>query len=56
MRFAYPHFPVIDVHPYAEAAEAARASGRLDKVQSDIVSGARSGVNGTPTFFISGMR
>ena len=103
MRFAYRHFPLINVHPYAEpaaeAAEAAAARGRfwpvhdwlfanqdrlspvtliaaladmgldgraiageirdhdfLDKVQSDFVSGVRSGVNGTPTFFINGMR
>jgi protein-disulfide isomerase len=28
----------------------------LDKVHSDFVSGVRSGVNGTPTFFINGMR
>jgi len=103
MRFAYRHFPLINVHPYAEpaaeAAEAAGARGRfwpvhdwlfanqdrlnpvtliaalvdmgldgqaiaaeiqdhkfLNKVQSDFVSGIRSGVNGTPTFFINGMR
>jgi protein-disulfide isomerase len=103
LRFAYRHFPLINVHPYAElaaeAAEAAGARGRfwpvhdwlfanqdrlspvtliaalvgmgldgeaiagelrdhdfLDKVQSDFVSGVRSGVNGTPAFFINGMR
>jgi protein-disulfide isomerase len=103
IRFAYRHFPLINVHPYAEpaaeAAEAAAARGRfwpfhdwlfanqdrldpvtliaalagmgldgqaiaaelrnhefLDKVQSDFVSGVRSGVNGTPTFFLNGMR
>jgi protein-disulfide isomerase len=28
----------------------------LDKIQSDFVSGVRSGANGTPTFFINGMR
>jgi protein-disulfide isomerase len=103
MRFAYRHFPLINVHPYAEpaaeAAEAAAARGQfwpvhdwlfanqdrlnpasliaalvdmgldgeaiagelqqhnfLDKVQSDFVSGVRSGVNGTPAFFINGMR
>ncbi|EMA54525.1 DsbA family protein [Halococcus salifodinae] len=27
-----------------------------DRVQEDILSGARSGVNGTPTFFINGER
>ncbi|MCU7727078.1 DsbA family protein [Actinoplanes sp. KI2] len=102
VRFAYRHFPLINIHPYAEpaaeAAEAAGARGRfwpvhdwlfanqdrlspatliaaltdlgldgrsiaaevqdhafLDKVQSDFVSGIRSGVEGTPTFFINGM-
>jgi protein-disulfide isomerase len=103
VRFAYRHFPLIEIHPYAElaaeAAEAAGARGRfwavhdwlfanqarlspvtliaalvdlgldgeaiaeelrdhrfLGKVQSDFVSGVRSGVNGTPTFFINGIR
>ncbi|GIJ50582.1 hypothetical protein Val02_74680 [Virgisporangium aliadipatigenens] len=103
IRFAYRHFPLTNVHPYAEAAaetaEAAGVRGRfwpvhdwlfanqdrlnpvtliaaladlgldvqaiageirnhhfLDKVQSDFVSGIRSGVNGTPTFFINAMR
>ncbi|MEP7108320.1 MAG: thioredoxin domain-containing protein [Ferruginibacter sp.] len=28
----------------------------MDKVESDMESGARSGVNGTPTFFINGKR
>jgi protein-disulfide isomerase len=103
MRFAYRHFPLINVHPYAEpAAEAAEAAGQrgrfwpvhdwlfanqdrlspvaliaalvdmgldgraiareiqehrfLGKVQSDFTSGIRSGVMGTPTFFINGMR
>jgi protein-disulfide isomerase len=103
MRFAYRHFPLINIHPYAEpaaeAAEAAGARGRfwpvhdwlfanqvrlspvtliaalvamgldgqaiareiqdhkfLGKVQRDFVSGVRSGVMGTPTFFINGMR
>jgi len=28
----------------------------LDKIQRDFVSGVRSGVNGTPTFFINGVR
>jgi protein-disulfide isomerase len=103
MRFAYRHFPLVTIHPYAEpaaeAAEAAGARGRfwpvhdwlfanqdrlgpvtliaalvemgldgeaivgelrdrrfLGKIQSDFASGVRSGVNGTPTFFINGMR
>lgn len=28
----------------------------LDRVRADFISGARSGVNGTPTFFIQGIR
>jgi protein-disulfide isomerase len=103
IRFAYRHFPLINIHPCAEpaaeAAEAAGARGRfwpvhdwlfanqgrlspatliaalsdmgldggaiarelrghefLDKVRSDFVGGVRSGVDGTPAFFINGMR
>jgi protein-disulfide isomerase len=103
VRLVYRHFPLTNVHPYAEpAAEAAEAAGvqgrfweahdwmfanqdRLDpsslipalaglgldaeaiadamvhhtyltKVQHDFIGGVHSGVNGTPTFFINGMR
>jgi protein-disulfide isomerase len=28
----------------------------LDRVREDFMSGVRSGVNGTPTFFINGLR
>jgi protein-disulfide isomerase len=101
--FAYRHFPLTQIHPYAqqaaEAAEAAAAQGRfwemhdllfthqdrlalrdlvehaealgLDlerftselesgahtgRVREDFLSGVRSGVNGTPTFFVNGIR
>jgi protein-disulfide isomerase len=103
VRFAYRHFPLSNVHPYAEvAAEAAEAAGargqfwpmhdwlfrhqdRLDpahlvlagvalgvppeettgelkrhvylgRVARDFASGVRGGVNGTPTFFVNGVR
>jgi protein-disulfide isomerase len=103
VRFAFRHFPLTNVHPYAEfgaqAAEAAGTRGRfwemhdwlfdhqdelspvalalaaralglpsgdvqrevgdhayLDRIRDDFVSGVRSGVNGTPTFFINGVR
>jgi protein-disulfide isomerase len=103
MCFAYRHFPLTTVHPYAwtaaEAAEAAGAQGQFwpmhdllfedqehlalrdlvarasllnldvdrftedlrtrvyqDKVQADLLSGVYSGVQGTPTFFINGVR
>jgi protein-disulfide isomerase len=103
VRFAFRHFPLTQVHPFALdaalAAEAAGAQGRfwqmhdllfehqdqlgrnglialakalgldLDrfshdvtertfepKVRRDFMSGVRSGVNGTPTFFINGVR
>jgi protein-disulfide isomerase len=103
LRFAFRHFPLVEVHPHAEpAAEAAEfaasqglfwpmhaaifanqhrlsisllaalaaslelsksslrealADGRFAvKVQADFAGGVRSGVNGTPTFFINGMR
>jgi protein-disulfide isomerase len=101
--FAYRHFPLVEIHQYAEpAAEAAEAAGaqrrfwqmhdllfenspeldgahllmfantlRLDtdrfirdvaghgylpRIREDIESGVASGVRGTPTFFINGVR
>jgi protein-disulfide isomerase len=103
MRFVFRHFPLTQIHPYAEpAAEAAEAAGAqghfwemhdllyenqpmldpphlvayadelgLDtrrfvreveagvhrpRVREDFMSGVRSGVNGTPAFFINGVR
>ncbi len=103
VRFAFRHFPLKNLHPFAEmAAEAAEAAGakhrfwqmhdwlyehqdeldamtilagaeaiglddeaiareirshqHLDKVRSDFIGGVHSGVNGTPTFFINGVR
>ncbi len=53
-----------DLHQYAEEIgldmqrferEMARKS-HADQVQEDFLSGVRSGVNGTPTFFINGRR
>jgi protein-disulfide isomerase len=38
------------------AIAALRAHTYADRVQEDFMSGARSGVNGTPTFFINGTR
>src|SRR5215212_6458179 len=37
-------------------AEALDAGAEADRVQADFMSGVRSGVNGTPTFFINGLR
>lgn len=103
LRFAFRHFPLTQIHPFAqgaaEAAEAAGAQGafwpmhdmlyehqhaldidslvryaailNLDvnrfaqelasgvwtpRVREHFLSGVRSGVNGTPTFFINGQR
>jgi protein-disulfide isomerase len=103
LRFAFRHFPLTQLHPYARgaalAAEAAARQGRfwpmhamlfehqrdlatgdllsyaraldldvprfaqdlqtetdLPKVQRDFRSGVRSGVNGTPTFFVNDER
>jgi protein-disulfide isomerase len=103
VRFVYRHFPLTNVHPYAEAAaETAEATGvrrkfwalhdwlfehqdrtsptylrlataqmgldadavmaevaqhaYLGRVRRDLVGGARSGVNATPTFFVNGVR
>ncbi len=40
-----------------EWAAAALAEGRFEpRVREDLSSGVRSGVNGTPTFFINGQR
>lgn len=103
LQFVFRHFPLAQIHPYAEgAAEAAEAAGAQDmfwemhatlythqhaldaahliayaialgldptslrhalerrayekRVREDFLSGVRSGVNGTPTFFIEGVR
>jgi protein-disulfide isomerase len=103
VRFVYRHFPLTNVHPYAElVAETVEAAGArqrfwpmhdwlfehqaeidpvnlilaaaqlgldadsvekevsehvyLDRIQADFVGGVRSGVNGTPTFFVNGLR
>jgi protein-disulfide isomerase len=103
LRFVFRHFPLSEVHPYAEiAAESAEFAGAAGlfwemhdalfenqdalsvptilligtqlgfpetamrhaletgqyrpKVRSDFMGGVRSGVNGTPTFFINGVR
>jgi protein-disulfide isomerase len=102
VRFAFRHFPLTDLHPYAEiAAEVAEAAGAhgqfwrahdwlythqnqldpvslmavaaqfdpsgdiqrvlerrayTDRIRRDFISGVRSGVNGTPSFCINGIR
>ena len=103
LRFVYRHFPLTQIHPYAEhAAEMAEAAGQYGKfwrmhdllftnqdqladealvgyaaqvgndpqwaasalasrtfaprVREHFMSGVRSGVNGTPTFFLNGVR
>jgi protein-disulfide isomerase len=103
LRFVFRHFPLTQIHPYAEgAAEAAEAAGAFGKfwemhdmlyanqqaldpvqllqyasflgldptaigealsareyqerVHADFLTGVRSGVNGTPTFFIDDIR
>jgi protein-disulfide isomerase len=103
VRMVYRHFPLTNVHQYAElAAEVAEAAGArqqfwqmhdwlfthqeelspvtlrlgveqlglsveevdlelrdhlyLDRIHRDFIGGVRSGVNGTPTFFINGIR
>jgi protein-disulfide isomerase len=40
----------------AWAAAALRSHAFADRVREDFLSGVRSGVNGTPTFFINGVR
>lgn len=103
VRLVFRHFPLVNVHPYAELiAETAESAGehgrfwemhdwlfehqeqldpvhlalgaeqvglpvdnladqvnshaRLDRIRRDFVSGIRSGVDGTPAFFVNGAR
>jgi protein-disulfide isomerase len=43
----------LDAHDFTEALESGEFSKRVRK---DFMSGVRSGVNGTPTFFVNGER
>ncbi|MEA2499088.1 MAG: hypothetical protein QOH26_1493 [Actinomycetota bacterium] len=58
-RFELPHLLVyakaVGIDPDAVAVELARHVHE-PKVSEDFMSGVRSGVNGTPTFFINGIR
>jgi len=69
LRLVFRNFPLAQMHPHArQAAEAAEVAGSLGafwemqghsaagRVQEDLLSGIRSGVNGTPTFFINALR
>jgi predicted DsbA family dithiol-disulfide isomerase len=42
--------------PTSEVKRALAQHAYLDRVREDFMSGVRSGVNGTPTFFINGLR
>jgi protein-disulfide isomerase len=42
--------------PASEVKHALAEHAYLDRVREDFMSGVRSGVNGTPTFFINGVR
>jgi protein-disulfide isomerase len=58
------HLQVDDLRSYARALELdldlfekeLAEHVHADRVHEDFLSGVRSGVNGTPTFFINGMR
>ena len=58
------HLEDADLHAYAEqlGLDVARFDNELaghahaDRVREDFMSGVRSGVNGTPTFYINGVR
>ena len=59
LRFVVRNFPLAEVHPHATmAAQAAEAIAGTDaeRVSADFMSGVRSGVNGTLTFFVNGVR
>lgn len=43
----------LDIHRIASEVKEGR---HLNRIREDFLSGARSGVNGTPTFFINGVR
>jgi len=43
----------LDIHRIARDIREGRY---LNRIREDFLSGARSGVNGTPTFFINGVR
>ena len=45
VRFVFRHFPIPEEHPHAPHAA---------RVRDDFLSGVRSGVSGTPRFFING--
>ena len=42
--------------PATEVKRALEQQGYMEHVREDFLSGVRSGVNGTPTFFINGVR
>ncbi len=42
--------------PAAEVDREIRGHMYLDRIRRDFISGVRSGVNGTPTFFVNGIR
>lgn len=42
--------------PVDDLAGAVNSHARLDRIRRDIVSGVRSGVDGTPAFFVNGVR
>lgn len=60
LRFVFRNFPLSSIHPNAfsaaVAAEAAALQGRFWAIEADFESGIRSGVNGTPAFFINGKK
>jgi protein-disulfide isomerase len=57
MRFVFRNFPIATSHPHAEqAARELVEHVHTERVREDFMSGVRSGVNGTPTFDVNGVR
>ena len=58
LRFVFRHFPLDSVHPHARRAaeEDLEERAHAPRVREDRFGGERSGVEGTPTFFVNGVR
>jgi hypothetical protein len=56
LRFVYRHFPLTEMLPETAMRNALETGQLRNKMRNDFMGGIRSGVNGTPAFFINGVR